>query len=122
MTAFDLKEMTLKAAKMAHEVNRNYCRMLGDDSQPHWEMAPDWQRQSAIVGVQAILKNPMMTPDESHASWMEHKKADGWVYGPEKNVERKEHPCMVSYSQLPITQRFKDYLFQSVVRASLALE
>ena len=119
---FNLKEIVTKAARMAHETNRNYCKMLGDESQVPWEMAPDWQKQSAIVGVEAILKNPTMTPDQSHEGWLEHKKADGWVYGPEKNVERKEHPCMVPYSQLPITQRFKDYLFQAVVRASIVLE
>lgn len=30
-------------ARMAHEANRAYCQALGDDSQPAWEDAPEWQ-------------------------------------------------------------------------------
>jgi len=115
-------EMIERAARLAHEANRQYCRMIGDDTQIAWEVAPEWQKASARVGVEAILDHPGMTPEQSHGNWYDYKKADGWVWGEVKNVERKEHPCMVPYSQLPITQRFKDYLFQSVVRASLVTE
>jgi RyR domain len=115
-------EMIEKAAIMAHEANRQYCRMLGDDSQPSWNLAPDWQKASARVGVEGILDHPEMTPEQSHANWFEFKKADGWVWGEVKNAEKKEHPCMVPYSHLPVTQRFKDYLFQAVVRATLLVE
>ena len=38
-------------AKVCHEVNRAYCMSQGDGSQPRWEDAPDWQKQSAISGV-----------------------------------------------------------------------
>ena len=34
-------------ARVCHEVNRAYCQALGDDSQPTWEEAPEWQRASA---------------------------------------------------------------------------
>ncbi|MEE0894784.1 MAG: RyR domain-containing protein, partial [Bacteroidales bacterium] len=35
------------------------------------------------------------------------RKADGWNYGPQRNDEKKENPCLVPYSQLP--EREKDY-------------
>ena len=35
-------------AKVAHETNRSFCQTLGDWSQPTWENAPDWQKESAI--------------------------------------------------------------------------
>ncbi len=38
-------------ARVAHEVNRAYCQALGDNSQPAWEDAPQWQRDSAMLGV-----------------------------------------------------------------------
>jgi hypothetical protein len=106
-------------AKLAHEANRAYCGFIGDESQASWEEAPTWQRESAQMGVESVLDNPDMTPDQSHAGWMAHKLADGWKYGEVKDAGKKEHPCMVPYSQLPITQRFKDYLFQCVVRAGM---
>lgn len=43
-------------ARVAHEVNRAYCKALGDDSQEVWELAPQWQRDSAIVGVKFTPK------------------------------------------------------------------
>lgn len=100
-------------ARICHAVNRAYCRSIGDDSQPAWEDAPDWQKESAINGVQFHLNNET-TPAASHENWLNQKVADGWVYGPVKDPEKKEHPCMVPYDQLPVEQRTKDYLFKAV--------
>lgn len=104
-------------ARICHEVNRAYCQSLGDDSQPAWEDAPVWQRDSAVAGVNAIITHPEMTPEQSHESWLAQKRADGWTFGREKNPETKEHPCFLPYNELPQAQRAKDYLFGAVVRA-----
>ena len=32
-----------------------------------------------------------------------------------KDAEKKTHPCIVPYSDLPVVQRAKDYLFREVV-------
>ena len=101
-------------AKICHEVNRAYCRSLGDESQVSWDEAPDWQKDSAINGVNFHLNNDR-TPEESHESWLAQKEAEGWKYGPVKDVDKKEHPCFVPYSELPAEQKAKDYLFKAVV-------
>jgi hypothetical protein len=103
-------------ARVAHEANRAYCAALGDDSQPAWEDAPEWQRTSAVNGVRYHLENPNAQPWDSHENWYAEKVADGWTYGPVKNPDKKEHPCMVPYNELPFEQRLKDQLFISVVR------
>lgn len=102
-------------AKVAHEVNRAYCLATGDNSQPTWGEAPEWQKNSAIAGVNAHIGNPGMTPEDSHKSWLELKKEEGWRYGEIKDVEKKEHPCFLPYEELPTSQRVKDYLFKAVV-------
>lgn len=104
-------------AKVCHEANRAYCESIGDNSQPTWENAPDWQKKSAITGVQYHLDNPNSKPEDSHNSWLKEKEADGWKYGEVKNPETKEHPCYVPYEQLPVEQQKKDYLFLGIVRA-----
>lgn len=104
-------------AKVCHEANRAYCESIGDNSQPTWENAPDWQKKSAVTGVQYHLDNPNSKPEDSHNSWLKEKEADGWKYGEVKNPETKEHPCYVPYEQLPVEQQKKDYLFLGVVRA-----
>jgi hypothetical protein len=59
-------------------------------------------------------------PEQSHACWLKEKEASGWVYGPVKNVEKKTHPCMVPYEDLPPSQKSKDLIFVSTVRAVLS--
>lgn len=101
-------------AKVCHNVNRAYCRSIGDYSQPTWKEAPDWQKESAINGVDFHMSNDV-SPEQSHENWMKVKLEDGWVYGDVKDPDKKEHPCMVPYEELPVEQRTKDYLFKAVV-------
>jgi hypothetical protein len=107
-------------AQVCHEANRAHCISIGDDSQPAWEEAPEWQRQSAMAGVQAVIENPEETPAGLHAKWMAHKLADGWKLGEVKDAEAKTHPCLVAYEELPEAQRAKDDIFLKTVRDCLA--
>lgn len=109
-------------AMVCHEANRAYCESIGDNSQLNWNDAPDWQRKSAILGVEFHLTNPFASPSDSHISWLKEKKADGWKYGEVKNVDKKEHPCYVPYNQLPIEQRMKDYIFSSIVKSFIKMK
>lgn len=106
-------------AKLAHEANAAYCRSLGDNSQPPWENAPEWQKKSAINGVLFHIENPLAAAQTSHENWFKQKQEEGWHYGPEKDAERKTHPCMVPFGDLPVHQQIKDHIFRSVVHACL---
>lgn len=104
-------------ASVCHDANASYCRAIGDTSQKSWSEADEWQRQSAISGVKYALDNTGAKPDSQHNAWLASKLADGWKYGPIKDPVKKEHPCMISYEELPIEQRLKDSLFIAVVRS-----
>jgi len=104
-------------AQVAHEINKAYCESIGDNSQPSWEDAPEWQKSSAINGVKFHLDNPDAPPSASHESWLKQKEEEGWKYGEVKDPEKKEHPCFVPYDQLPVSQRSKDYLFKQVIHS-----
>ncbi len=106
---------TTQIARVTHEINRAYCFAIGDNSQLAWPAAADWQRESAIKGVEFRLNNPDSPPAAQHEAWLKDKLADGWKFGPVKDAEKKEHPCCVPYDQLPVEQRAKDYLFGAVV-------
>jgi hypothetical protein len=105
------------AAKVAYEVNRVYCDSIGDTRQLPWDEADDWQRESCISGMKAHMHDPYMTAEDSHVKWMKCRKDDGWKYGPRKDTERKEHPCLVPYEDLAPSQRAKDSLFKAVANA-----
>ena len=102
-------------ARVAHEVNRAYCEALGDTSQPKWADAPQWQRDSAMLGVELHTTNPNAGPQASHESWMAQKVSEGWVYGAEKDPDAKTHPCIVPFCELPVAQQAKDYIFRAIV-------
>ena len=106
-------------ARAGHEANRAYSDAMGDTSQPAWEQAEQWQRDSAIAGVEAICRSPHTSPQASHENWLAHKRAEGWKWGPKKDPAKKEHPCFVPYEELPLYQKKKDHLFHSIVVGAL---
>jgi hypothetical protein len=107
------------AAILCHEANRGYCESIGDTTQVPWAAAPQWQKDSAIAGVQKIHDDPDTTPEQSHEGWMAQKIADGWIWGLEKDPEKKHHPCIRPYRELEPQQRMKDAIFGGVARGAL---
>lgn len=108
---------TTDIAQVAHELNKAYCESIGDNSQPSWENAPEWQKSSAINGVQFHIDNPDAKPSHSHESWLKQKEDEGWKYGEVKDPSKKEHPCFVPYDQLPTEQKSKDFIFRQTVHS-----
>lgn len=106
---------TKDIAKVCHETNRAFCEATGDWSQTPWPQAPDWQRESAVSGVEFHLANPDAGPEAGHERWMAEKVESGWVHGAEKDPDAKTHPCIVPFAQLPLEQQAKDVLFRAVV-------
>ncbi len=109
----------LNIAAVCHEANRMYCSTIGDNSQPEWYTAPQWQRESAVNGVANIANGTVTRPEQSHESWSAQKVLDGWVYGEAKDSTAKTHPCLVPFDQLPREQQAKDLLFFAVATALL---
>lgn len=101
-------------AKICHQANKAYCETIGDNSQVEWVNAPEWQRESAIKGVELHLSGDHGA-EASHESWMKEKLDNGWKYGPVKDINLNEHPCLVPFKELSIAQQLKDYLFKSIV-------
>ncbi|UQN06778.1 RyR domain-containing protein [Deinococcus sp. QL22] len=110
--------LMLTLAAIAHEANRHYCQSIGDTSQPSWDAAPDWQKESAIAGIEGALAGN--TPEQQHESWMAEKAKMGTVYAPVKDMDATppQHPCMVPYAELPAEQQRKDHLYSAVVKAA----
>lgn len=114
----DLKfnhEYLERIAIVCHEANRSVCLQYGDDSQKSWQDSPEWQRESAIAGVAFKLNNPEATAADQHENWLKDKVADGWTFGEVKDPEKKIHPCLVPYDELPAFQKKKDSVFQAIV-------
>lgn len=79
----------------------------------------DHLRQSIKDGVKFKLENPFTTPENQHDNWCKFKTAEGWVYGEVKDFDKKTHPCLVPYGELPVEQQRKDHLFASSLQIAL---
>lgn len=111
-------EKVLIIAEMCHEINAAYCEAIGDSTQVSWEDAPEWQKSSACMGVKLHLDSPEAGASASHESWMKQKIDDGWVFGEVKDSDKKTHPCIIDFCELPTEQKAKDYIFRAVVNSA----
>lgn len=103
-------------ARVAHEANRAYCEgVLGDMSHKPWDESAAWVTDSALAGIGHVRSGS--TPEQLHDAWCSHKFAEGWRHGLVKDADKKEHPCLVPYAELPEAQRLKDKLYRAVVGA-----
>jgi hypothetical protein len=102
-------------ARVCHEANRALQLLAGEVVSPKWDLAPDWQRSSALEGVEAARAGE--TPEQLHESWCDYKRAEGWTYGLVKDEETRTHPCLVPYDELPPAQQRKDRVFGAIVTA-----
>ena len=63
---------------------------------------------SAIRLSPALLELTEQIAANVHEVWAQQRIADGWRYGRERNDERKEHPCLVPYDELPDSEKQYD--------------
>jgi hypothetical protein len=107
--------------RMVYEVNRAWFSFCGDDSQPAFDDAEDWQiksiRDVVFFHLNQLKDGKIPTASDFHDEWMRCKIKDGWSWGPEKNPEEKKHPLIVPYKSLSFEQKVKDFLFSSIVHS-----
>lgn len=46
--------------------------------------------------------------EHAHNVWAAERQAQGWTYGPQRDDEKKQTPCMVPYSKLPDSEKTFD--------------
>lgn len=85
------------------------CYQLGV-GQPYNVEPNEDQIESQKDGTRFMLENPDITPEENHNNWMKKKKEQGWVYGEVKDFEKKTHPDLVLFEELPEVEKNKDVM------------
>lgn len=61
-----------------------------------------------VVLSEDIIELSEMLANNTHDLWAQGRLNEGWTYGPERNDLRKEHPCLVPYSELPESEKRYD--------------
>lgn len=61
-----------------------------------------------VVLKEELLKLTEQIAENVHEVWAKGRIADGWKYGPARNDEKKETPCLVPYAQLSESEKEYD--------------
>lgn len=88
--------------------------------QPYNKEINNDQLESLRNGIAFMLDNPKVTPEENHENWMRMKVKQGWVYGKVKDFDKKTHPDLVPFGDLPIIEKKKD--IADIVSHNLAVD
>jgi hypothetical protein len=96
-------------ARVGYEV---YRTGFDDPAKLEWDAAEDDDRKVARDMAVVVLSG--VTPEQEHARWLARKADEGWSLGA-LDEERRLHPNMVPYEQLPDGQRLLDRLFVAAV-------
>ena len=56
----------------------------------------------------------------THDNWDQKRLEEGWKYGPERNEQKREHPCLVPYEKLPESE--KNYDRQTTIEVLKAIQ
>lgn len=91
-------------ARVAHGHWCSYQLAVGQE----FDMDDEDAIRSQMIGVKEWFNNPSMSPRENHMLWMGTRIKQGWVYGKKKDKEKKTHPDLVGYDELPEVERKKD--------------
>lgn len=104
-------ELQSRLVLAIHEANKEIQQQTGE----YTPQLSEHLTKSILDGVYYVLDNPNCTPEQQHNNWVHFKRADGWKYGQTKDFERKEHPCLVPYSELPEIQQRRDSVFRQTL-------
>ena len=55
-----------------------------------------------------LTENQELLARLEHSRWYAERRLNGWQYGTTRDDNRKIHPCLVPYDQLPETEKQKD--------------
>jgi hypothetical protein len=110
-------KLVARIAQVMHEATRAWQKANGQEPAPPWSRAPKWMKDSSAASVVWRVANPKASASAQHDQWLAQKKLDGWKFGKVKDAQKKTHPMMVPYSQLPEFERRKDALVNAVVDA-----
>ena len=56
----------------------------------------------------SLLELTELLAENTHEVWAQQRLDDGWTLGPERSDEKKHHPCLVPYDQLPESEKEYD--------------
>ena len=74
--------------------------------QPDYEPSPI--DTTAITLSPEVLRLTEQLAEHAHDIWAKQRLSDGWTYGEKRDDEKKHHPCLIPYADLPDSEKQYD--------------
>lgn len=108
--------------KKLHNCIRPYNKLI--DKVKHYDWLVVKNSLSTTKDVKSYTPNPISTEDVAlspeilelsekiaenvHEVWAQARISEGWTYGPVRDDQKKQHPCLVPYDELPEVEKEYD--------------
>ena len=81
-----------------------------------WKQRDDKFKKQFVNIIEMYLeKDKLLTPEKAHDSWVVAYEKMGWKYGEKRDVDKKTHPDMLPFNELPKDEKDKDSIFLTFV-------
>ena len=110
-------EMWEVAERMQGDIAAEIRAMLGEAQLAQSLFTPE-QKQRRIEAMK-ICAAESTSDAVMHEGWIKMHVAAGWVYGPKFDPEKKEHPNLLPWDQLPPAVTSKARIFAIIAKAFL---
>lgn len=101
-------------ASVAHSVQCGIDYAFGLPELHQWGLMGDGYKAQMKASVRAVLVHDK-SPKSLHGSWLSRLTQEGWVHGEVKDAEKKTHPLLVPFDELPIEWKLRLRQFRAAV-------
>ena len=107
------QNINLRRAIFVYEAARLEAEISGRPIIPeHWQDRDEaFKMQFVKVVDKQCSDDKFENAEAAHNSWWREYERMGWKYGKERNTEKKTHPDMIPFNDLPKSERDKDEIF-----------
>jgi len=111
----------IRVAIACHDVGRTLATHTGRNELPFWGDLSESQRNLTLAWVKHRIAFPDSSVSEQHRLWCEATAKDGWTHGEAFSKEKKIHPLLVDFSNLPVEERYRFLFFGQTVAVMVAV-
>lgn len=101
-------------ASVAHSVQCGIDYAFGLPELHQWGLMGEVYKNQMKASVRAVLVHDK-SPKSLHDSWVKRLTQEGWVRGEVKDAEKKTHPLLVPFDELPIEWKLRLRQFRAAV-------
>ena len=103
-----------EVARLCHKAIRQFSKAIGEVGYLTWAEA---DQDFVASQVMFVLSHEDATPKDLHNEFLKRARSLGWTHGPKLDESALQDPGVISFEELPPTDRTKYRLFIGVARA-----